>query len=401
MSVLYLSYDGLMEQLGQSQILPYLRQLAKGRKITLITYEKQQDLNDSERKDRFRRITRDAGIHWIPLRYHKSPGMLAKAYDMALGFMVGALKCITGKARIVHARGYMVSVVALALKQVFGVRFIFDMRGFWVDQRVEMGFWREDSLVYRVAKWLESKFLQKADVVFALSAAAVEEMKKWPAAKGHSIRFEVVTTCTDLDLFRPPPDGVRFNPDKPFTVGYIGSAGQGYLFEPVLDLYLEIRNIQFDARLKIVNKKDHALINERLNARGIPRKSVELLGCDYPEVHKNIWDMDIGLFFYKWDKTHVSSVPTRMGEFLACGVPCLSNVSGAGIIDILEKERVGVALRSFDTESIKEAASEAVKTATNNKCRTRCVESAKRHFSLDAGVATYEKVYKDLENEVS
>ena len=40
MSVLYLSYDGLMEPLGQSQILPYLRQLAKGRKITLITFEK-------------------------------------------------------------------------------------------------------------------------------------------------------------------------------------------------------------------------------------------------------------------------------------------------------------------------------------------------------------------------
>jgi glycosyltransferase involved in cell wall biosynthesis len=390
-----------MEQLGQSQVFPYLRRLANGRRITLITYEKEQDLNDSERKDRFSRIAQNAGIHWLPLRYHKSPGLLAKAYDMTIGFIMGAVKCITGKIRIVHARGYIVSIVALALKQFFGVRFIFDMRGFWVDQRVEMGLWREGSLIYRIAKWLESRFLQKADVVFALSAAAVEEMKKWPAVKGRSIKFEVVTTCTDLDLFRPPPGGVKFNPDKPFTVGYIGSAGQGYLFEPVLDLYLEIRNIQLDARLKIVNKKDHALINERLNARGIPRESVELLGCDYSEVHKNIWGMDIGIFFYKWNKTHVSSVPTRMGEFLACGVPCLSNVSGAGIIDILEKEKVGVVLRNFDTESIKEAASAAVKTATKDECRTRCTESAKRHFSLDAGVAIYEKVYKDLEKEVS
>ena len=342
-------------------------------------------------------MTLDSGIQWLPLRYHKSPGMLAKAYDISIGIVFCSLLCIKEKVQIIHARGYVVSVIALVIRRIFHVPFIFDMRGFWVDQRVELGLWREDSRIFYFAKWLEGKFLQRASVVFALSSAAVEAMKKWPAVKGHPINFEVVTTCTDLDLFQPPAEGPRFNPKKPFTVGYVGSAGQGYLFEPVLDLFLEIQRLKPDARIKIINRKDHVLIQELLNAREIDPAAVELLSCDYPEVPQKMGDMDIGLFFYQWEKTHVSSVPTRMGEFLACGVPCLSNVGGAGIIEILEKEGVGVVLKDFDVPSVRDAAVAAITLATDNERRTRCIESAKRHFSLDVGVKTYEKVYRDLE----
>ena len=400
MSVIYLSYDGLMEQLGQSQILPYLRQLAKGRKITLITYEKKQDLSNSERKAQFQQITHDAGICWLPLRYHKSPGMLAKVYDLTVGFAVCAFKCLVEKTHIVHARGYMVSVIALALKQVFGIRFIFDMRGFWVDQRVEMGLWHEDSSIFRFAKWLESQFLQKADVVFALNSATVEMIKKWPVVQGQTIRFEVVTTCTDLEIFKPPPDNFSIQENAPFTLGYVGNAGEGYLFEPVLDLYSEIQKIQTGARLMIINRNDRLLILDLIRKRGMDTETIELEGCDHKEVPEKMWQMDAGVFFVRPDPSRVSSVPTRLGEFLACGVPCVGNAKFGGVEGILEGEEVGVVLRNFDSESIRKAAALAVKLTADNECTTRCIESAKRHFSLEAGVITYEKAYRDMEVSV-
>jgi glycosyltransferase involved in cell wall biosynthesis len=396
MSVLYISYDGLMEQLGQSQVLPYLRQLAKGRKIILITYEKKQDLQNVERKSQFQQMALDSGIQWLPLRYHKGPGMLAKVYDIAVGIVFCSVQCIKEKVKIIHTRGYVVSMIALVIRRIFDVHYIFDMRGFWVDQRVELGIWREDSRIFRFAKWLEGRFLQRASVVFALSSAAVEAMKKWPTVKGRSINFEVVTTCTDLNLFQPPASPL-FNPEKPFTVGYVGSAGQAYFFEPVLDIFLEIQRIKPNTRLKIINRKDHVLIQEFLNTREIDPAVVELLGCDHHEVPKNMGDMDIGVFFNKWNKTRVSSVSTRMGEYLACGIPCLTNIGGVGVIEVLEKEGVGVVLRNFDAQSMQDAAVAAINIATDNERRAQCIESAKRHFSLETGVETYEKVYRDLE----
>ena len=397
MTVLYLSYDGVMEQLGQSQVLPYLRGLSPGRSIILVSYEKSADFDDVVRRARFAVITREAGVRWIPLRYHRRPSTIATVYDLAVGFLVCLFLFCTARFQIVHARGYVVSVLALVLKQLFGVHFIFDMRGFWVDQRIELGIWLEGSVILRIARWMEARFIQQADVVLVLSAAAVLAMRRWPAVVGRRVRFEVVTTCTDLDLFRPPPTGINSRKDKPLTLGYVGNAGRGYNFEPVLDMFLAIRRLVPEARLKIVNRNDHVLIKERLVAVGIDPSEIELISCDYPQVPSEIWGMDLGLFFYEWRKTHVSSVPTRMGEFLACGVPCVSDVSGAGIVDILEREGVGIALRALDGAAINEAAVKAISLATRDDIRIKCVEVAQRHFALDAGVATYERIYRDFE----
>jgi len=41
--VLYISYDGLMEPLGESQVLSYLKGLSKSYQIYLLSFEKKQD----------------------------------------------------------------------------------------------------------------------------------------------------------------------------------------------------------------------------------------------------------------------------------------------------------------------------------------------------------------------
>ena len=41
--VLYITYDGILEPLGQSQVLNYLEKLSKDHEITLMSFEKKQD----------------------------------------------------------------------------------------------------------------------------------------------------------------------------------------------------------------------------------------------------------------------------------------------------------------------------------------------------------------------
>jgi glycosyltransferase involved in cell wall biosynthesis len=386
-----------MEQLGQSQILPYLRYLAQGRPITLVTFEKGFDKDDATRRARFTALTKEAGIRWIALRYHRWPATVSTAYDLALGLLVCAFQCLTQRVQIVHARGYVPSVVALILKRVFGVRYIFDMRGFWVTQQVELGKWRDDSAIFRIARWFENHFLREADVVFALTIAAVDAMRQWPAVAGRQIRFEVVTTCTDLALFRPPPDDVHVNRGAPFTLGYVGNAGTGYLFEQVLEFFLELRQRRPDARLKIVNRYDHVAIRTCIRMLGIPSDAVDLSSCDHAEVPANMWQMDAGVFFVRPDPSRISSVPTRMGEFLACGVPCVSNAGLADVVEILEGAGVGVAVRDFQPESLQRAVEAILDLSARPEVRENCVRVARDRYSLEAGVATYESTYRMLE----
>ena len=79
---LYVSYDGVLEPLGESQVVNYLTRLATDYEITLISFEKPQDLSDRARVAAMEQRFRTFGITWIRLRYHKSPPVFSTIFDI-------------------------------------------------------------------------------------------------------------------------------------------------------------------------------------------------------------------------------------------------------------------------------------------------------------------------------
>ena len=89
-----------------------------------------------------------------------------------------------------------------------------------------------------------------------------------------------------------------------------------------------------------------------------------------------------------------ASVPTKLGELLACGVPCLGN-SGIGDLEsILEGDAVGVILREFTPQAEELAVSQLLELCGAAGTRERCVEVARRTFSLEEGVKSYDRIYR-------
>ena len=71
--VLYISYDGLLDPLGQSQVIPYIRELARrGVRLRAISFEKPERTSD-ENMAAVRSELEETGVQWHPLRYHRSP----------------------------------------------------------------------------------------------------------------------------------------------------------------------------------------------------------------------------------------------------------------------------------------------------------------------------------------
>lgn len=399
MRILYFSYDGILEPLGQSQVLRYLERLAREHQIVLVSFEKPGDWRQSEQREALRQRISAAGITWMPLRYHKRPSALATAFDIAQGIAVGAWAVLRHRVRIVHARSYTAAVMALALKKLFGLKFIFDMRGFWADERVDGGLWPAGGRLYRVAKWFERQFLLNADGVVSLTQAAVAEMRTFPYLQGRMPRFEVITTCADLDLFRPAAGG----PDVPtpreqdaFTLGYVGSVGVWYLFDETLRCFRLLRERVPNARLHIVNRGGHDYIRERLAALNIDQAAVHIEAAAPAGVARAMQQMDAGLFFYKPAYSKKATAPTKLGEFLGCGVPCLGNTGVGDMATLLETEKVGVALDGFDEAALRGAIDRLLQLTRTPGIRERCREVALRYFSLDEGVARFDALYQRL-----
>ena len=127
--ILFLSYTGLTDSLGESQVLSYqLKLTAHGFEPYIICAEKKNRLERN--RNRIQQICIKNGIKWIPLIYHKRPPVISSIWDYYsfLKTLKPLLK--THNFGLIHCRGYLPSLVGLRLKRKMDIPFLFDMRGF-------------------------------------------------------------------------------------------------------------------------------------------------------------------------------------------------------------------------------------------------------------------------------
>lgn len=393
--ILYITYTGLLEPLGQSQVLAYQERLAADRPVHILSFERPADLADAGKLAQVRARVAAAGIHWHPRVYHRRPSALATLWDIAVGAWTGLRLARRHRLGIVHARSYVASVMALVVRRLTGARFLFDMRGFWADERVDGGLWPRGGLMYRVAKRFERRFLQSADHVVSLTQAGVDEMQGFDYLEARRPPMTVIPTCADLSRF-VPIEGQR-DPAR-FTLGYVGSAGTWYVFEATARAFRHLLARRPNARLLVVNRSEHALIRAHLAAAGIPDDRVELRAAGHDEIPALMARIDATAFFIKPTFSKQASAPTKLAEFLGCGIPCLANAGVGDMAGILRGDGVGIAVESFDDERLAEGVDALLALCADPGVRARCVASAHRRFSLDEGVARYRAIYEALDH---
>jgi len=390
--VLYISYDGLLSPLGQSQVLAYQEKLADEADLHILSFEKKEDIADAGLLETVEARVRKAGITWHRYRYHKSPTALATGFDIIAGTVAAIWHVLRYRISIVHTRSYVPAVMGLATKKVTGAKFVFDMRGFWADERVEGALWPADGRLYKLAKWFEKRFLINADAVISLTKAALVEIEQLDYLRGRLPPVTIIPTCVNLGKFRPMCG--RDNGD--FILGYVGSVGTWYRFDAVISTFLLLLEERPDSRLLIVNRGEHDYIRERLGSARVPEASVELRSANHDDVPFLMNQMDAGVFFIQPVFSKKASAPTKLGEFLGCGIPCLANTKVGDMSAILEGEKVGVAVSSFEESSLREGISRLLELAESDDISDRCVAASHKHFSLEEGVQRYSQIYKQL-----
>lgn len=391
--ILYISYTGMLEPLGQSQVLAYLECLADERSIHLISFERMENWVDLEERRAIKRRVSEAGIIWHPLKYHKGPSVFGTAWDIGCGIIKALYLARKHELAIVHARSYVPAVIALAIRKISSRKFLFDMRGFWPDERVDAGAWSRASRMYQVAKWFEKNFITQADHIVSLTQSAADKIKSLPYLNNEVPDISIIPTCTDLRRF----SSNRSGREKHFVLGYVGSAGPLYLFDAVLESFMQLKLHRPNARLLIVNRSEHDYIQSRLVELCIPVDVVELRKVPHSEVPIQMSRMDAGIFFYRPSYSRLACSPTRLGEFLGCGIPCLANSGVGDTEEILEANRVGIAINTFDKESLRDGVRKLLALTEDGETRERCVAVAHRFYALDKGVAAYRNIYHSLE----
>jgi glycosyltransferase involved in cell wall biosynthesis len=266
------------------------------------------------------------------------------------------------------------------------------MRGFWADERVDAGIWSEDSWLYSLSKGLERRLFERADVIVSLTNAGINAIKGFSHVDTSQTEFAMIPTCVNLELFTPR---TQYTDDK-FTLCYLGSVGTWYLFDEVLNCFSILRESEPNATLKVINRGDHEYIREQLERYEIPESAVELEALEHQEVPAALADVDAGVFFIKPVFSKKGSSPTKLGEFLASGIPCFTNNGVGDVQELLEENEVGVVVEEFNKEQKRNGVEQLRELVQEDNITNRCRTVAEEYYSLENGVAKYDELYRQL-----
>lgn len=393
-STLYLCYFGLREPLVQTQVLPYLRHLAsRGVEVNLLTFEPR--LRESWGRgelDARRAELAAQGIRWDALPYHKRPSAAATAYDIVAGALAAARIARRRRVDVLHARAHVPMAMALLARPLTGCRLIFDIRGLVAEEYADAGIWTEDSFGFRAMKLVERYGIGKADQLVVLT----RKVRDWLIGQGLATadRVEVIPCCVDPARFEAA--GAE-EPPASFEVVYAGAATGLYLLKEMAEFFKALKGLRPDASLRIMTHSPADYVADTLRSVGLRPEDFRVGAVAPAEVPAHLRRARLGLSFRKPTFSQIAASPTKIPEYLAAGLPAVSNGGIGDVDDLLERERVGVVVKSFDAAAYEAAASRALALAGEPGVSERCAQVARRHFDLESvGGAGYWKVYSRL-----
>jgi len=395
----------MTDPLGQSQVLPYLSALAsQGYRFTILSFEKRSRFEKEH--ELIRKITEASGICWHPLFFTKNPPFLSKIYDRNRMNNLAHSLCQGQKFDLVHCRSYVAAEVGLRLKKKYGLKFLFDMRGFWADEKVDNGQWKLSNplyrRIYRHYKTKETEFLKKADGIISLTIAAKDELLNKPAYG--RLEINVIPCCADLDHFnyrhikKDFTNGLReqagIAPGKK-VITYLGSIGGWYMTKEMFRFFGRLVDKYPEFVMLVLTKDDPMLVKKQAVENGVPADKLVVLYAGRNELPDYISLSDCSIFFIRPTYSKIASSPTKHAELMGMGVPVICNdIGDTG--KIIDESGTGMVVRDFTDKEYDRIISKMEKLMAIDKEHIR--RSAIKYFDLGKGAGDYLQVYKRILN---
>ena len=220
------------------------------------------------------------------------------------------------------------------------------MRDLWIDASVSLGFIKKGSLYEKVSRRFECLFYSRSDLVTVTTQESANRILRSYPGLGRD-KFVLLSNGVDTEKFYRPAA------KKKRQIIYSGNIGHAQDLEKVILAMGEVSK-KHDVRLLIVGDGD---LKEQL-VRMVRENNLEdcvifrdLVPRD--EVPELISESCIGVAPLKDIETLEYAIPTKVFEYMACGIPFVGCSRGE-IANIADKSKGGIIARN-DVKAIADA----------------------------------------------
>ncbi len=404
--ILFISYDGMTDPLGQSQVIPYLGGLTKqGYDFTILSCEKPQQY--AANKEYVLSLLKPYNIKWEPIPYHKNPPVLSSAYDFFRLKQAAKRLHLKYSFDMVHNRNSFAPLVSFWLNKKYGIPYLNDIRGFWADERVDGGMWNIKNPVYKFIytyfKKREIECMNNAAYNICLTTKAEEEIHRWPQILNQPLPIKIIPCSVDIDLFNPDKidEGLKQKlqaelsiKEGDFVISYLGSIGGWYLTNEMMHFCKLLSDKIPSAKFLFISPNSHSILAEAAAKAGLNADKLIVKKGKRHEIPALLSLSNYSLFFIKQCYSKISSSPTKHGEIMAMGIPVIT-APGIGDVDaIITKYNSGYIVKDFSDIAFAEII-ERIKAGDHFDAK-KIREGAIEYYSLDKALIKYSEAYKKI-----
>ena len=404
-NILFISYDGMTDPLGQSQVIPYLIGLTKyGFRFTILSCDKSEKFklyaND------IYAILKPYPIKWVSVPYHKNPPVFSSIFDTLLLKRKAVKLHLKEHFDLVHTRAGTPALIGLWLKKKYGIKFLNDLRDFYANSRVDSGSWDQKNIVYkkvfRFFKKKESEAIRLNDGIVCLTRAA-EKIIKNLAVYNSAIPLKVIPCSVDLELFNPlkidPLLKETFQKELKIEEGdiifsYLGSIGGWYLTEEMMLFCKSISDKIPRAKFLFITPHPSSEIVKKAMNYGIIPDKILIKQAQRNEVPVLLSFSSYSLFFIKPCYSKQASSPTKHGEIMAMGIPLITNKGVGDVSELVNKYKSGIVLDSLENESYLRTSIQIAEGIAFNREEIR--QGAHDYYNLLNAITKYKEIYNQI-----
>lgn len=400
-NALYVTFDGVLRPLGFSQVVRTVVGLARrGLNYALLSVERPVDLEKRDLREKVRSVLHSNGVPWttIPAASMSSPRRAAQVATQ--GILQAALVVRRRHINLVHARGYHGALVAAALKRLLGLAYVFDARGYWIEERTGPNAWFSTAQSYAAGKFIEQLLFRSADAVVTLTQLQATDLASGLFGPPPRL-LEVIPTCADYEAFflrpsRPAkPDGGGCVPSAiqrrlsgKRVVAIVGALNRSYHVEETMALVKFAMKIDPTIHLLVLSEQ-FGDYEAALRSMDFTPDRYTLSAVDHTDMPEWLQWIDWGMLLLPETAAKRASMPTKLAEFFATGVRPMFFGCNSEAAHWVERAGSGYVLPSIGNEALRDAARFMSDSKVNHEQLHAARQVTSVHFGLASCVDRY------------
>jgi hypothetical protein len=388
---IYATYDGLLDPLGQSQIIPYLKGLAsQDVSFVILSFEKTD--HTSNQLQALRQDLEALGARWFPLPFKE--GRFEYFKRILKGCWILRRLASYYEPDLVHVRTILpASMVVLAgLKAPL----IYDIRAF-AGEWIETGRLKKGGPQAFIFNWLENHLISTSAGFVVLDQSGAEYLRQtYPSLR---VPIKVIPTCTNLDAFPVTPVSHTPHSRDPYRFVFLGGARFPYRPDLALMLTLQLLAQGIDCTIDFINERDHKVIQTFCTALDFPCTRCHIFSLPQCDVPAALVDYHSGFVFNTSGRWRRMSSPTKLGEYLGAGLHVMG-LAGISALDRLADEDSSVVDLFSEPEitaglSVSRISDFLSHIRNSNRSR-RARDLARTHYDMRIAHLAYDNLYQEV-----